>query len=78
MAAAHAGPGLTKGPGPQAVCASGAAYEPYVTRWSRLVVLPSISLKRKVTVPLGTAGMTAPWVRSTLMCSDYSSDVTAR
>jgi SAM-dependent methyltransferase len=37
MAATEAGSGITKGPGPKDVWASGAAYEPYVGRWSRLV-----------------------------------------
>src|SRR5579884_1161956 len=37
MAAAEAGSGVRKGPGSKDVWASGAAYEPYVGRWSRLV-----------------------------------------
>jgi SAM-dependent methyltransferase len=37
MAATEAGSGITKGPGPKDVWASGALYEPYIGRWSRLV-----------------------------------------
>lgn len=37
MAATEAGSDMTKGSGPKDVWASGAAYEPYVGRWSRLV-----------------------------------------
>jgi SAM-dependent methyltransferase len=37
VAASEAGSRVTTGPGPRDVWASGAAYEPYVGRWSRLV-----------------------------------------